>query len=87
MLLLMGYIVSSYRFVIGGLSGHLKDSYSWHAEACEAILEEFELDPLTYEEAINDVNADRQVKVMEPELKSIYLNQLWELGKVSNSII
>ena len=52
----------------------------------EAILEEAELDPYTYEEAMNDIDAHHWVKAMKFELDSMYTNQVWDLVKASNGI-
>ena len=45
-------------------------------ETYEAILEEAESDPYTYEEAMNDINAHHWVKAMKFELDSMYSNQV-----------
>ena len=55
-------------------------------ETYEAILEEAELDPYTYKEAMNDINAHHWVKAMISELDSMYTNQVWDLVKASNGI-
>ena len=46
-------------------------------ETYEAILEEAESDPYTYEEAINDIDAHHWVQAMKLELDSMYFNQVW----------
>jgi hypothetical protein len=46
------------RIVVEGLSRHLKDSCFWEKFMKIYIQEEPESDPKTYEEAINDVDAD-----------------------------
>ena len=43
-------------------------------ETYEAITEEAELDPYTYEEAMNDIDAHHWVKAMKSELDSMYSN-------------
>ena len=55
-------------------------------ETYEAISEEAESDPYTYEEAINDIDAHHWVKTMKSELNSMYSNQVWDLVKVPNGI-
>ena len=45
-------------------------------ETYEAIPEEAEFDPYTYEEAMNDIDAHHWVKAMKSELDSIYSNQV-----------
>ena len=55
-------------------------------ETYEAISEEAESDPYTYEEAINDIDAYHWVKDMKSELDSMYFNQVWDLVKASNDI-
>ena len=55
-------------------------------ETYEAISEEAELDPYTYEEAMNDINAHHWIKAMKSELDSIYSNQVWDLVKAPNGI-
>lgn len=55
-------------------------------EVYEAILEEPKSDPRTYEEPVNDVDANQWVKSMETELKSMYSNQVWELVEALDRI-
>ena len=55
-------------------------------ETYEAISEEAELDPYTYEEAMNDIDAHHWIKAMKFELDSTYSNQVWDLVKASNGI-
>ena len=55
-------------------------------ETYEAISEEAESDPYTYEEAINDIDAHHWVKTMKSELNSMYSNQVWDLVKAPNGI-
>ena len=55
-------------------------------ETYEAISEEAEFDPYTYEEAMNDIDAHHWVKAMELELDSMYFNQVWDLVKTPNDI-
>ena len=43
-------------------------------ETYEAISEEAETDPYTYEEAMNDIDPHHQVKAMKSELDSMYSN-------------
>ena len=45
-------------------------------ETYEAISEEAETDPYTYEEAMNDIDAHHWVKAMKFELDSMYSNQV-----------
>ena len=55
-------------------------------ETYEAILEEAELDPYTYEEAMNDIDAHHWVQAMKSKLDSMYSNQVLGLVKVPNGI-
>ena len=55
-------------------------------ETYEAISEEAELDPYTYEEAMNDIDTHHWIKVMKSELDSMYANQVWDLVKAPNDI-
>ena len=52
----------------------------------EAISEEAESNPYTYEEAMKDIDAHHWVKAMKFELDSMYSNQVWDLAKVPNGI-
>ena len=45
-------------------------------ETYEAIPEEAEFDPHTYEEAIKDIDTYHWVKAMKSELDSMYSNQV-----------
>ena len=53
-------------------------------ETYEAILEEAESGPYTYEEAMNDIDAHHWIKAMKSELDSMYSNQVWDLVKAPN---
>ena len=55
-------------------------------ETYETIPEEVELDPYTYEEAMNDIDSHHWIKAMKSELDSMYSNQVQDLVKVSNGI-
>ena len=55
-------------------------------ETYEAISEEAESDPYTYEEAINDIDSHHWVQAMKSELDSMYSNQVWDLVKAPNGI-
>ena len=55
-------------------------------ETDEAIPEEAESDPYTYEEAMNDIDAHHWIKAMKSELDSMYSNQVWDLVKTPNGI-
>ena len=55
-------------------------------ETYKAISEEAKLDPYTYEETMNDIDAHHWVKAMKSELDSMYSNQVWDLVKVPNDI-
>ena len=55
-------------------------------ETYEAISEEAESDPYTYEEAMNDIDAHHWAQAMKFELDSMYSNQVWDLVKVPNGI-
>ena len=48
-------------------------------ETYEAIPKEAELDPYTYEEAMNDINEHLWIKAMKSELDSMHSNQVWIL--------
>ena len=50
-------------------------------ETYEAISEEAESNPYTYEEAINDIDAHHWIKAMKSKLDSMYSNQVWNLVK------
>ena len=52
----------------------------------EAISEETESDPYTYEKAMNDIDAHHWIKAMKSELDSMYSNQVWDLVKAPNGI-
>jgi len=49
-----------------------------------AISDEFEYDPSTYNEVVNDVDADQWVIAMKSELESMYSNNVWSLVKAPN---
>jgi hypothetical protein len=53
--------------------------FTFLGEAYEAIPEINESDLKTYEEAINDIDADHWLKAMDSELGSMYSNKVWEL--------
>ena len=55
-------------------------------ETYEAIFEEAESDPYTYEEAMNDIDAHHWIQAMKSELDSMYSNQVWDLVKAPNGI-
>ena len=55
-------------------------------ETYEAISEEAESDPYTYEEAMNNIDAHHWIKVIKSKLDSMYSNQVWDLVKVPYSI-
>ena len=55
-------------------------------ETYEAISEETESNPYTYEEAMKDIDAHHWVKAMKSELDSMYSNQVWDFVKVPNGI-
>ena len=44
------------------------------------------MDPYTYEEAMNDIDAHHWVQAMKSELDSMYSNQVWDLVKEPNDI-
>ena len=52
----------------------------------ESISKEAKIDPYTYEEAMNDIDAHHWVKDMKSKLDSMYANQIWDLVKAPNSI-
>jgi hypothetical protein len=51
-----------------------------------AILDEFESDPSTYNEAINDVDANQLVIAMKSKLESMYYNNVWSPVKAPEGI-
>jgi hypothetical protein len=51
-----------------------------------AISDEFESDPSTYNEEVNDMDADQWVKAMKSELELMYSNNVWSLVKAPNDI-
>ena len=55
-------------------------------ETYEAIPEEAESNPYTYEEAMNDIDAHHSVQAMKSELDSMYSNQVWDLVKAPKGI-
>ena len=55
-------------------------------ETYEAISEEAESDPYTYEAAMNDIDAHHYIKAMKSELDFMYSNQVWDLVKAPNDI-
>ena len=55
-------------------------------ETYEAISEEAELDPYTYEGAMNDIDVHHWVKAIKSKLDSMYSNQVWDLVKAPNGI-
>jgi hypothetical protein len=50
-------------------------------EVHEAVSDEIESDPRTYDEAVNDTDADHWVKAMENELESMYSQQCLDFCK------
>ena len=55
-------------------------------ETYQAISEEAESNPYTYEEAMKDIDAHHWAKAMKFELDSMYSNQVWDLVKTHNGI-
>ena len=55
-------------------------------ETYEAISEEAESDPYTYEEVMNDIDAHHWVKAMKYELNFMYSNQVWDPVKAPISV-
>ena len=55
-------------------------------ETYEAISEEVESDPYTYEETMKDIDAHHWVKAMKYELNFMYSNQVWDPVKAPISI-
>ena len=55
-------------------------------ETYEAISEKAKIDPYTYKEAMNDIDAHHCVKAMKSELDSMCSNQVWDLVKALNGI-
>jgi hypothetical protein len=62
------------------------DRFMFLGEVHEAVSDELESDPRTYDEAVNDTDADQWVKAMENELESMYSNNVWTLVKAPNGI-
>ena len=48
-------------------------------ESFKTILDEHDIDPIDYNEAMTNVDAHLWKKVMKAKLESIYSNQVWEL--------
>ena len=55
-------------------------------ETNEAILEEVESYPYTYEKAMKDIDAHHWVNALKFELDYMYSNQVWDLVKAPNGI-
>ena len=55
------------------------DRFMFLGEAYEAVPEEHESDPSTYEEAMADTDSDQWKLAMKTEMESMYSNQVWEL--------
>ncbi|XP_074562882.1 uncharacterized protein LOC141819490, partial [Curcuma longa] len=55
------------------------DRYMFLGESSDFIPGEHEPDPLTYDEALQDKDADSWHKAMKSEIESMYSNQVWEL--------
>ena len=51
----------------------------FRSEAFEAVSENLESDPTSYEEAIADSDSSHWEKAMKAELESMDSNQVWEL--------
>ena len=63
---------------MGALSGPLTGS-RFLGESDEAIPEELEQDPCSYDEAINDIDSGSWQDAMKAEMESMYSNQVWTL--------
>ena len=50
-------------------------------KAFEAVSENLESDPTSYEEAMKDSDSNHWVKAMKVEMESMDSNQVWELVK------
>ena len=57
------------------------DKFMFLGEAFEAISEDSESDPTSYEEAMADSDSSHWVKAMKTEMESMDSNQVWELVK------
>ena len=55
------------------------DRFMFLGEAFEAVSENLESDPTSYEEAMADSDSGHWVKAMKIEMESIDSNQVWEL--------
>ena len=51
----------------------------------QIALGEAEIDPYTYEEAMNEIDAHHWIKAIKSELDSMYSNQVWDLVKAPNN--
>ncbi|TYK05032.1 gag/pol protein [Cucumis melo var. makuwa] len=60
------------------------DCYLGLSEAQIVIPDNGIEDPLTYKQAMNDVDCDQWVKAMDLELESMYFNSVWTLVDQSN---
>ena len=55
------------------------DRFMFLGESSDLVPGEHDDDPRTYEEAVQDKDADLWQKAMESEIESMYSNQVWEL--------
>ena len=55
------------------------DRFMFLGEAFEAVSENLESDPTSYEEAMADSDSSHWVKAMKIEMESLDSNQVWEL--------
>ncbi|XP_074556480.1 uncharacterized protein LOC141812336 [Curcuma longa] len=62
------------------------DRYMFLGESSDFIPGEHEPDPLTYDEALQDKDADSWHKAMKSEIESMYSNQVWELVEPQDGV-
>ena len=55
------------------------DRFMFLGESSDLVSSEHEEDPMTYDEALQDKDADLWHKAMQSEMESMYSNQVWEL--------
>ena len=55
------------------------DGFIFLGEAFEAVSENLEFDPTSYEEAKADSDSSHWMKAIKPEMESVDSNQVWEL--------
>ncbi|KAL8089363.1 hypothetical protein AgCh_038981 [Apium graveolens] len=62
------------------------DRFIFLGESSDLVSGEHDDDPWTYEDALQDKDADLWQKAMESEMESIFSNQVWELVEPPNGV-